>query len=895
MTTTMMVMTIKMTETMKKNFSLFGLFAAVAVLFASCAKEVEVTKVKDAAAHVVKVTVSKDDISKTAVVEGESGASYVWTEGDEAYLHVYENGNEGVVSNVAYSADYKTATFTVTFTGNEADSYSYSAKYAKVISGSGNPQVQATQVPSATSFDPSADILISKATEDVTNLTVRATELVFTMGRIVAVNKMTLTGLVEGELVSKVEFTLETSFLGGYYTGSSYGSNVKTLTANYETPIAVGADGKFPVYFTCAPVDAAGITGVVVTTDQNVYTKSSSLEPNPFDGKTITFAVGTMKRFNMAMGGYGEPVSTGTPYTLVETQTDLCAGATYIIVGNNGGSLAAMGTQNNNNRAVVSVTANEKVINIDNTIAASTFTINSVTDGYTIQDNSNSYFLWAAGSTSNNYLRSRADYTDNKSAWTIAIDNGVATIENVGNTSRGVMCYNTGNSIISCYASLGSYKTLSLYVDKTTAIPSLATPEIVAEVQNTNDIYVIWTDVANAGSYLVTCTGQTDKTIDPGVEEATFTGLAEGTYTVTVTAISNDQTVYKNSAAATSGELLVGNPKGSTADNPYTASEARALALGGDTGSYYISGIVTKVQNQYSASYGTANFWLDENGSATDVFEGYKIKYFGNVEWVDGNAEIAVNDEVIIYGTLTIYNSIAETSSGYLVSLNGKTKGLTPGALTTTVDNENKQITVTWGAATGSSEAISYVVTCGTQSHNANAAGSHTFTMTDYGTYDVSVIASADDAISGTATTTATLSDPTSSTPEPVTINVFSNTATVTGSGEGQTATWTSGDITVTAVKTNSKATAFRSSDNDHTRFYSGWSLTVTSASNTIGSVVFNCTTDSYATALSALDFTNGTDSANSSTVTVSDVNASSTSTTLNAQVRIKSITVNYK
>lgn len=202
-------------------------------------------------------------------------------------------------------------------------------------------------------------------------------------------------------------------------------------------------------------------------------------------------------------------------------------------------------------------------------------------------------------------------------------------------------------------------------------------------------------------------------------------------------------------------------------EHPYTASEARALAIGGDTGSYYISGIVTKIQNQYSASYGTANFWIDENGTDQTVFEGYKIKYFGNVNWVEGNAEIALNDEVIIYGTLTMYNTTPETSSGYLVSLNGTTKGLTLAAPTVTTNTANsaKEITVSWTAATGTESAVSYVITCGGQTYNANAAGSHTFTMSDYGTYSVSVAASASDAISATITTSATLVDPNAGAP----------------------------------------------------------------------------------------------------------------------------------
>ena len=131
--------------------------------------------------------------------------------------------------------------------------------------------------------------------------------------------------------------------------------------------------------------------------------------------------------------------------------------------------------------------------------------------------------------------------------------------------------------------------------------------------------------------------------------------------------------------------------------------------------------------------------------------------------------------------------------------------------------------------------------------------------------------------------------------PDPVTMNIFSNLATVTGSGVGQTATWTDGDITVTAVKNETSATAFRSSDTDHTRFYTGWTITVSSTSNTIDEVVFTCTSNAYATTLNGYSFTNGTSKASGSIVTVSDVEASSTSVTLEAQVRISAIKVIYK
>ena len=128
---------------------------------------------------------------------------------------------------------------------------------------------------------------------------------------------------------------------------------------------------------------------------------------------------------------------------------------------------------------------------------------------------------------------------------------------------------------------------------------------------------------------------------------------------------------------------------------------------------------------------------------------------------------------------------------------------------------------------------------------------------------------------------------------DPVTINVYSNLATVTGSDATQTATWTSGDITVSAVR-NDSGTAFRSSDTDHTRFYTGWTLTVSSASKTISSVAFTCMSTSYASTLGGCSFTQGSPGVSGSVVTVSSVSATSTATTLSAQVRISSITVNY-
>lgn len=665
---------------------------------------------------------------------------------DAQYLHVYENGTEGEITDFSLNSDRTVATLTVSFTGSTTAPYTYTAKYAKTLSGSKNPLILNEQNPGTASFDPAADVLVSKATDNVTNLTERATKFTFTMGRVVTVNKMTLTGLEAGEVISSVEFTLD-KHMAGYvsydaenniYTYSNGGTK---LTLNYTaTSGVVPTNGQFPVYFVSAPVDAAGIVSVVVTTDKNVYTKSSSLNPNTF-GKTITFAIGTMKRFTMAMSGYGEAISTGTDYTLVESQSNLFDGASYIIVGN-ADDLVAMGTQNSNNRASVGVTASSKVINIDNTIAAATFTIEKVSKGYTILDNSTSKYLYT-GSTSANRLQSTDTANDN-ATWNISISDGVATITNVGNTSRGVMCLN--GDLFNCYASLGSYKTLSLYVDLDTCIPTLATPSILAEVQNANEIYVTWDEVANADGYTVTCTGQSAQNISTGVGEATFTGLTDGTYTVTVTAISNDHTSYLDSQAATVEDLLIGSPKG-TVDNPYTVAEAIALFDGTlPTAEVYVKGKVSNVVS-FNSKYGSITYYISDDGNRTNELYVYGGLSLNESQFTE-KEDLAVNDEVLVCGKLKLYSGTKEfDSNNYLISLNGKSKILSAPTVSAEQVGNAKQVKVDWNAV---DEATSYVVECGVDTYIATASEtSHTFDVASYTTYSVKVTAKADDAIDG--------------------------------------------------------------------------------------------------------------------------------------------------
>ena len=135
-----------------------------------------------------------------------------------------------------------------------------------------------------------------------------------------------------------------------------------------------------------------------------------------------------------------------------------------------------------------------------------------------------------------------------------------------------------------------------------------------------------------------------------------------------------------------------GEPKGSgTLDDPFNVvAIAQEAAKLGDkevsTQDYYFKGKICSVKYTFNATQGTANFNVSDDGSTNGTqFVCYSVYYLGNQAWVDGNTQIKVGDEVIIFGKITNYSGTLETSSkkAYIYSLNGNTEdtggGDTPG------------------------------------------------------------------------------------------------------------------------------------------------------------------------------------------------------------------------
>ena len=154
------------------------------------------------------------------------------------------------------------------------------------------------------------------------------------------------------------------------------------------------------------------------------------------------------------------------------------------------------------------------------------------------------------------------------------------------------------------------------------------------------------------------------------------------------------------------------NHDGLTLENAFTASEANAWIMANISGNtntgntkYYVKGKISRMyqsngkdQNFTNNSYKQASFFITDDGNSGTEFEAYQINYLGGSTFADGNTDVKVGDEVVIYGPLAKYNTIAETAgkgAAYLYSLNGKTtdEGSNPGGGGGTTSNDPVTIT----------------------------------------------------------------------------------------------------------------------------------------------------------------------------------------------------------
>lgn len=385
---------------MKTIFKPILAAAVCASLFTACSKDDTISDPENGRKVTMTVTASSEleTASDTRTVYDPLTGKVSWSETGE-YLQVFETAGTTTVTATSQEGVVTggTAKFAVTFPENTNTSLVYNAVYpASAWVTSNNTDVTnmkvitpATQQPTATSFDPNADLLIAKPISSAT----QPSELSMSFARAVAIGKMTVKNLNSEENVIGIKFTAADKKV----TGRSYvdmtagtvkeygytGNFADNVTLNYSSDLGLKANGTtgMTAYFTCFPFEvAAGETfTVTVTTASKIFTKTVTVQ----EGRPLAFAAGNSSTFAVNMTGATEEENEtlSGDYVITATQSEI----TYAM------SSLADGSR----LAPVTITPSNPYKTGDETLI---WTITKSGDNYTISQGEN-YLSWESGNS----------------------------------------------------------------------------------------------------------------------------------------------------------------------------------------------------------------------------------------------------------------------------------------------------------------------------------------------------------------------------------------------------------------------------------------------------------------------------------------------------------------
>lgn len=435
---------------MKNLYKSVLVIAAAALTFASCQKETLPEQSTLKTVNFVAQTLE----TKTAFGT-PSGTTYptLWTATD-SLVKVATNLANAKDANVSAASDGKSATFSLTMTAPEAESFVFdavspAAAYVGISATKGwNLNIPTTQTPSANSVDPLAQILFAESA----SFSSFPENVDLSFSHFTAYGKLNIKNLKSGAAVSSVTLTAETNWAGRWNCNPADG----TATENSASAtIAINTTSTSNIWFGCAPVDLGGKTiKVTVATDKGNFEKTINIP----SGKK--FESGKIAEFTVNFSGV-EPKADAI-YSLVTSTDALTFGSEVIIVGfGDKGTVALSTTQNNNNRGTAGVTVeSDKVKNPSDGVQVFTLEFGELGNSVAFYDGEGDPdakdkievgYIYAA-SSSNNYMRTEKVLSKN-SSFEVKIAGGVATITAQGEFTRNVIQYNEGNTCFSCYAS----------------------------------------------------------------------------------------------------------------------------------------------------------------------------------------------------------------------------------------------------------------------------------------------------------------------------------------------------------------------------------------------------------------------------------------------------------
>ena len=430
--------------------------------------------------------------------------------------------------------------------------------------------------------------MISRA---ITDQTSRPTTVEAEFERIGATALMNIKAPTTTETIRSITFsTTETSaYLAGYvkvypltgthdtdiYSGGTDGRTI-TLTPASSTTYT----GTIPVWFRLGEITLSDNFKVVVTTNKKIYTKTVDLASA---SRTLEFSNAGLTKFNVNMTsvvGVDNPSLDDDDYYIVMKYS----GNYYAMsAAANGTRLTSIKLEDFDPDATSYISTDDDLV----------WTITNDGDAITIEHGTGTYLTPGSGVASTGTT---------KKTYTLASGStsGTMLLNSVDNSGYGLR-YNSSNNWFAFYNSAVSATMIGdVYFMPKDPRTRVAAPENVEASASGTTITVIWDDAsdANIDHYLVTLSGAADdsQTVDVGEEGYEFTGLSDGTYSVSVEAVPADSENYLNSIPEVVEGLKIGagpsdytytfttkgwvsDPTGWTSDKDGSGTDTRGISV----------------------------------------------------------------------------------------------------------------------------------------------------------------------------------------------------------------------------------------------------------------------------------------------------------------------------
>ncbi len=230
----------------------------------------------------------------------------------------------------------------------------------------------------------------------------------------------------------------------------SYSQEATTHTVTYSVPNGIDTIPSVDVaenYATTLPT-ANTIEGYTFIGWTTASYEANSVKPETFDAGSEYTVTEDVTLY--ALYSYTEESDA---WSLVTDAANLVAGD-EIVIAASGSDYALSTTQNNNNRGKAAIEKNGATITFGDDVQIITLGKDGSIFTLGVSVNNNLEYLYAAGSSSGNYLKTAASPADNRGDWSIVINaDGVATIiSQTSKTSRKILRYNSSDNLFSCYS-----------------------------------------------------------------------------------------------------------------------------------------------------------------------------------------------------------------------------------------------------------------------------------------------------------------------------------------------------------------------------------------------------------------------------------------------------------